>query len=147
NLAVHIGSRLYTDSASSYRALTGYLHEYVNHTKKEYARGDVHENRAELWFDRIRGGLAPHKMAPSILDSLVLYFILMITDSWTLGPWNMWKCLSKYARKCYGFPRAHLPFLPHNMARPPKNMFATALRVSLKNNVRKNRERHIICQN
>jgi transposase-like protein len=35
NLAVHIGSRLYTDSASSYRALTGYLHAYVNHTQKE----------------------------------------------------------------------------------------------------------------
>jgi hypothetical protein len=100
-----------------------------------------------LWFDRIRGGLAPHKMAPSILGSLVLYFILMINDSWALGPWNMWKCLSKYARKCYGFPRAHLPFLPHNMARPPKNMFATALHVSPKKNVRKNRERHIIWQN
>ena len=41
------GSRLYTDSASSYRALKGYVHDYVNHTKKEYARGDVHENRAE----------------------------------------------------------------------------------------------------
>src|SRR5262249_30373731 len=34
DLAVHIGSRLYTDSASSDRALTGYLHESVNHTKK-----------------------------------------------------------------------------------------------------------------
>jgi hypothetical protein len=86
-------------------------------------------------------------MAPSILDSLELYFMLMVNDSWELGPWNMWKCLSKYARKCYGFPRAHLPFLPHNMARPPKNMFATALRVSPKKNVGKNRERHIIWQN
>jgi hypothetical protein len=38
DLAVHTGSRLYTDSASSYRALKGYLHEYVNHTKREYAR-------------------------------------------------------------------------------------------------------------
>src|SRR5215468_8185966 len=43
-LAVQAGSRLYTDSASSYRALKGYVHEYVNHTKKEYARGEVHEN-------------------------------------------------------------------------------------------------------
>jgi transposase-like protein len=47
DIAMQRGSRLLTDSASSYRALTGYLHEYVNHTKKEYARGDVHENRAE----------------------------------------------------------------------------------------------------
>jgi transposase-like protein len=48
------GSRLFTVSASSYRALTGYLHEYVNHTKKEYARGDVHENRAECLFSLLK---------------------------------------------------------------------------------------------
>ena len=53
-LAVHAGRRLSTDSASSYRALTGYLHEYVNHTKKEYARGDVHENRAECLFSLLK---------------------------------------------------------------------------------------------
>jgi hypothetical protein len=47
-LAVRKGSQLYTDSASSYRALKGYTHDFVNHTKKEYARGEVHENRAEL---------------------------------------------------------------------------------------------------
>src|SRR4030095_5680574 len=54
NLAVQAGSRLYTDSASSYRAVTGYLHEHVNHTKKEYARGDVHENRAECLFSLLK---------------------------------------------------------------------------------------------
>jgi len=32
SLAVQAGSRLYTDSASSYRALKGYVHEFVNHT-------------------------------------------------------------------------------------------------------------------
>jgi hypothetical protein len=35
DIAVQTGSRLYTDSASSYRALTGYMHDFVNHTKKE----------------------------------------------------------------------------------------------------------------
>ena len=35
DLAVHTGSRLSTDSASSYRALKGYVHDYVNHTQKE----------------------------------------------------------------------------------------------------------------
>src|SRR5262249_49708694 len=47
DLAIQAGSRLSTDSASSYRALKGYAHDFVNHTRKEYARGDVHENRAE----------------------------------------------------------------------------------------------------
>jgi hypothetical protein len=54
DLAVKTGSRLYTDSASSYRAVTGYVHAYVNHTKKEYARGDVHENRAECLFSLLK---------------------------------------------------------------------------------------------
>ena len=31
-LAVQVGSRLYTDLASSYQALKGYVHEFVNHT-------------------------------------------------------------------------------------------------------------------
>jgi transposase-like protein len=54
DMAVQAGSRLYTDSANSYRALTGYVHDYVNHTKKEYARGDVHENRAECLFSLLK---------------------------------------------------------------------------------------------
>jgi transposase-like protein len=54
DLAVHAGSRFYTDSASSYRALKGYLHEFVNHTQKEYARGEVHENRAECLFSLLK---------------------------------------------------------------------------------------------
>ena len=53
-IAVHAGSRLYTDSASSYRAVKGYGHEFVNHTQKEYARGDVHENRAEGLFSLLK---------------------------------------------------------------------------------------------
>jgi transposase len=54
NLAVQAGSRLYTDSASSYRAVRGYVHAFVNHTQKEYARGDVHENRAECLFSLLK---------------------------------------------------------------------------------------------
>jgi ISXO2-like transposase domain len=54
DLAVQTGSRLYTDSASSYRALKGYVHAFVNHTQKEYARGDVHENRAGCLFSLIK---------------------------------------------------------------------------------------------
>ena len=35
DLAVRAGSRLYTDSASSSRAVQGYVHAFVHHTKKE----------------------------------------------------------------------------------------------------------------
>jgi hypothetical protein len=54
DLAMQAGSRLYTDSAGSYRALKGYMHDYVKHTQKEYARGDVHENRAECLFSLLK---------------------------------------------------------------------------------------------
>jgi transposase-like protein len=54
DLTVQAGSRLYTDSASSYRALQGYVHEFVNHTQQEYARGEVHENRAECLFSLLK---------------------------------------------------------------------------------------------
>jgi hypothetical protein len=35
DLAVHTGTRLYTDSANSDRALQGYRHAFVNHTQQE----------------------------------------------------------------------------------------------------------------
>src|SRR5439155_19985887 len=54
DIAMQAGSRLSTDSASSYRLITGYEHDSVNHTKKEYARGDVHENRAECLFSLLK---------------------------------------------------------------------------------------------
>jgi transposase len=53
-LAVQAGSRLYTDSAGSYRALKGYVRAFVNHTQREYARGEVHENRAECLFSLLK---------------------------------------------------------------------------------------------
>ena len=57
DLAMQAGRRLYTDSASSYRVVTGYVHEFVNHTKKEYARGEVHEHRAECLFSLLEPSL------------------------------------------------------------------------------------------
>jgi transposase-like protein len=57
DIAVKMGSRLYTDSASSYRALKGYVHDFVNHTQKEYARSEVHENRAECLFSLLKPSL------------------------------------------------------------------------------------------
>ena len=66
--AVHAGSRLSTDSASSSRAVQGSIHACVNHTKKEEARGEGHANRAEgLWSLlkpelRVFRGLSKHNV-------------------------------------------------------------------------------------
>ena len=48
--------------------MKGYIHEFVNHTKNEYARGEVHENRAECLFSllkpylRVFRGLSKHNL-------------------------------------------------------------------------------------
>lgn len=54
DIAVKSGSTIYTDSAKSYKALIGYIHDCVNHSQKEYARGEVHENRSENCFSLLR---------------------------------------------------------------------------------------------
>jgi transposase-like protein len=54
NIAVRTGSRLYTDSASSYQALKGSGPAFVNHPQQEDARGDGHENRAECLFSLLK---------------------------------------------------------------------------------------------
>ena len=56
---VVLGSRIFTDGYCVYRKLEGYLHEWVNHTKGEYARGDVHINNVEALFDRLDRALYP----------------------------------------------------------------------------------------
>ena len=33
------------------------MHDYVNHTKKEYARGEVHEHRVECLFSLLKPSL------------------------------------------------------------------------------------------
>ncbi len=37
-----------------FRGALHYVHAFVNHMQKEYARGDVHENRAECLFSLLK---------------------------------------------------------------------------------------------
>lgn len=56
---IHPRSRLMTDEAAHYR-LVGkqfFTHETVNHSKKEYARGDVTSNTVESSFALLKRGL------------------------------------------------------------------------------------------
>lgn len=58
NDTVEAGSRIITDEKSSYiRAAEGYTHESVNHSRKEWARGDVHTNTVEGFFSLLKRGL------------------------------------------------------------------------------------------
>lgn len=54
------GSRVHTDEFSSYRSLTerhGYDHETVDHSAKEYVRGDIHTNGIESFWSSVKRGI------------------------------------------------------------------------------------------
>jgi transposase len=54
------GSKVYTDDWSGYLALTerfGFEHEAVNHSAKEYVRGDVHTNTIEGFWANVKRGI------------------------------------------------------------------------------------------
>ena len=68
------GATLYTDKWVAYRGLRGYFnHETVDHTLKEYVRGDCHTNGIEsFWalFKRAYHGVY-HQMSPKHLQKYV----------------------------------------------------------------------------
>src|SRR6185312_14000173 len=54
------GSRVHTDEASNFKLLTekyGYDHEHVDHSAKEYVRGDVHTNSIESFWSQVKRGI------------------------------------------------------------------------------------------
>jgi transposase-like protein len=60
---IESGSRIYTDNFPSYSILQniGYRHEYVNHSLREYARGEVHINNCENRESILRQWLSVHR--------------------------------------------------------------------------------------
>ncbi len=57
---VKAGSKIYTDDWRGYEALTerhGFEHEAVNHSAKEYVRGDVHTNTIEGFWSNVKRGI------------------------------------------------------------------------------------------
>lgn len=75
-------SPVFTDELRSYRRLTlmGYRHETIQHSAKEYVRGEVHVNNVEnLWsnlkrgFDGVHHSVSPQHLQ-SYLDSYVFRY-------------------------------------------------------------------------
>lgn len=57
---VKAGSKIYTDDWKGYQTLTerhGFEHESVNHSEKEYVRGDVHTNSIEGFWANVKRGI------------------------------------------------------------------------------------------
>lgn len=53
---IELGSMIYTDEHRAYKSLgtSGYKHEAVNHSAKEYARGACHTNTIESYWSRLK---------------------------------------------------------------------------------------------
>jgi len=57
---VKMGTKVRTDEHSGYRSLTerhGFDHETVDHSAKEYVRGDVHTNGIESFWSSVKRGI------------------------------------------------------------------------------------------
>jgi transposase-like protein len=57
---VKLGSKINTDEASNFKLLKerfGYDHEMVDHSAKEYVRGDVHTNTMESFWANVKRGI------------------------------------------------------------------------------------------
>jgi transposase-like protein len=55
------GSKINTDEASNFKLLKeryGFDHEMVDHSKKEYVRGDVHTNSIEGFWSNVKRGIS-----------------------------------------------------------------------------------------
>jgi len=60
---VQEGATIYTDELKSYNGLEelGYKHEVINHSEREYARGDIHTNTQEGVWSLLRQWLRTHR--------------------------------------------------------------------------------------
>ena len=54
------GSTIYTDEAPVFKTLPGlgYEHEAVNHSKKEWVRGNVHTNSIEAFWSNVKRSIS-----------------------------------------------------------------------------------------
>ena len=73
------GSRVHTDEASNFKLLKeryGYDHEAVDHSAKEYVRGDVHTQTIEGFWSLIKRGVVGtfHKVSAKYLPLYVAEF-------------------------------------------------------------------------
>jgi transposase-like protein len=81
---VESGSQIYTDESPAYNGLNGlfFLHDTVNHTVREYVRGDVSTNSIEsVWAVLKRGVVGVyHKVSTKHLGRYVNEFAFRLND-------------------------------------------------------------------
>ncbi|HMQ01518.1 MAG TPA: IS1595 family transposase [Candidatus Doudnabacteria bacterium] len=87
---VEVGSAVMTDMSGLYnnKKLTGYNHNAVNHSKKEYAFGLVHTNTVEGFFSQIKRSIdgTYHRVSPKYMQDYLNEFSFRLTHSRTPVP-------------------------------------------------------------
>lgn len=70
------GSKLMTDEAAVYKIIRNYKRGKVNHSKKEYARGEIHTNTIEGFWSQLKRSLngTYHYVSPQHLQKYVNEF-------------------------------------------------------------------------
>jgi transposase-like protein len=79
---VEIGSTLHTDEAGAYVGISGFDHDTVNHSQKEFARDGVTTNGIESVFAVLKRGLIGvyHHASPKHLDRYVDEFAFRLNE-------------------------------------------------------------------
>jgi len=85
------GAQVYTDECSIYRFLkrSGYLHETVNHGRKEYARGEAHVNGVEGLWSLVRSYLRSYRGVSKVYLPLYLAHIEFQHNHRDLNDWAL----------------------------------------------------------
>jgi transposase-like protein len=79
---IAVGAMLHTDEASVYRGLKGFEHETVNHSDREFVRGDVTTNGVESVFTVMKRGIIGvyHHVSGKHLGRYVDEFVFRLND-------------------------------------------------------------------
>ena len=74
------GSTIHTDESRIYsRVKRDFTHEFVNHSKEEYARAGVHTNTIEGFWSQMKRSISGthHAVSPKYLQSYVNQFVFL----------------------------------------------------------------------
>lgn len=98
---VEKGSTIYTDGYAGYKNIKGYKHDFVEHSTREYVRGDVHTNTIENVWSTLKKSIrnAHHSVSEKHLQSYLdeCAFKLNTRDMSQIEKFNLilYRCLSK----------------------------------------------------
>lgn len=78
--SIEPGSKIYTDESRIYsRVKRDFIHQFITHNKREFARGPVHTNTIEGFWSQLKRSIygTYHSVSPKYLQSYVNQFVFL----------------------------------------------------------------------